>query len=275
MAFDGEERVYVSLHRDAHVDVWLLCWTPENDTGWHDHDVSSGAVAVVAGELVENNLTLAHGARETQVPAGRVFSFGPDHIHRLNGAVHGSISVHAYSPPLWRMGQYAVSDAGVLRRVSLSYADELRPIDDPEPSTASPRLRPMPVESFGPSSRGPVQKIVLGSPPGPVLEVLDLGATVHRLWLTGGDGVRRNVVLGHATAEEYLTSKDYVGAHRRPLRQPDPRCPVRARRADGAGRAQRGRQPAARWTGRLRQAGLGGARARSRHRDPAAGQSRR
>jgi galactose mutarotase-like enzyme len=70
----------------------------------------------------------------------------------------------------------------------------------------------MPVEPFGPSSRGLVQKILLGSPPGPVLEVLDLGATVHRLWLTGGDGVRRNVVLGHATAEEYLTSKDYVGA---------------------------------------------------------------
>jgi hypothetical protein len=134
VAFDGEERVYASLHRDAHVDVWLLCWTPENDTGWHDHDISSGAVAVVAGELVENNLTLVHGARETRVPAGRVFSFGPDHIHRLNGAVHGSISVHAYSPPLWRMGQYAVSDAGVLRRISLSYADELRPIDDPEPN---------------------------------------------------------------------------------------------------------------------------------------------
>ena len=70
-----------------------------------------------------------HGARETRVGAGRVFSFGPDHIHRLNGAVHGSVSVHAYSPPLWRMGQYAVNDAGVLRRVSLSYADELRPIE--------------------------------------------------------------------------------------------------------------------------------------------------
>ena len=128
VAFDGEDRVYALLHRDAHVDLWLLCWTPGNDTGWHDHDVSSGAVAVVSGELVESNLTLANGARETRVGAGRVFSFGPDHIHRLNGAVHGSISVHAYSPPLWRMGQYAVNDAGVLRRVSLSYADELRPM---------------------------------------------------------------------------------------------------------------------------------------------------
>ena len=40
-----------------------------------------------------------------------------------------SVTVHAYSPPLWRMGQYAVSESGVLRRVSVSYADELRPID--------------------------------------------------------------------------------------------------------------------------------------------------
>ena len=129
LAFDADNRVYVSLHRDSHVDVWLLCWTPENDTGWHDHDVSSGAVAVVAGELVENNLTLSEGALERSVAAGSSFSFGPDHIHRLNGAVQGSISIHAYSPPLWRMGQYAVGSDGRVRRQSVSYAEELRPID--------------------------------------------------------------------------------------------------------------------------------------------------
>ena len=129
VGFDDDERVYASLYRDAHVDVWLLCWTPVNDTGWHDHDISSGAVAVVAGELVENNLTVTAGDVETRIAAGQAFSFGPDHIHRLNGAERGSVSVHAYSPPLWRMGQYAVSDAGVLRRVSVSYADELRPLD--------------------------------------------------------------------------------------------------------------------------------------------------
>ncbi|MET0997869.1 MAG: aldose epimerase family protein [Marmoricola sp.] len=69
----------------------------------------------------------------------------------------------------------------------------------------------MRVVPFGESARGPVRKLVIGSEPGPVLEVLDLGATVHRLWVTGGDGVRRNVVLGHATAEEYLDSDDYLG----------------------------------------------------------------
>ena len=45
-----------------------------------------------------------------------------------------------------------------------------------------------------------VRRLVLGEAPGPVLHLLDLGATVHRLEVTGGDGVRRNVVLGHADA---------------------------------------------------------------------------
>jgi hypothetical protein len=40
------------------------------------------------------------------------------------------VSIHAYSPPLWRMGQYSVSRSGVLRRRAVSYADELRPIDE-------------------------------------------------------------------------------------------------------------------------------------------------
>ncbi|WP_193605187.1 aldose epimerase family protein [Nocardioides dongkuii] len=56
-----------------------------------------------------------------------------------------------------------------------------------------------------------VRCLTIGSAPGPVVEVLTLGATVHRLEVTGGDGVRRNVVLGHADAAERLASGDYVG----------------------------------------------------------------
>ena len=129
VAFSDSERHYVSLHRDTHVDIWVLCWTPANDTGWHDHDISSGAVAVTQGRLVEHNLAVDGGALETTIGAGAVYSFGPDHIHRLTGLDAGSVSIHAYSPPLWRMGQYSVT-GGMLRRRSVSYADELRPIDD-------------------------------------------------------------------------------------------------------------------------------------------------
>jgi len=130
IAFSDDKRHYVSLHRDTHVDVWLLCWTPQNDTGWHDHDISSGAVAVTRGALTEHNLAIGTSSVRTDVQAGSAFSFGPEHIHRLTGGEPGSVSVHAYSPPLWRMGQYTLSSSGVLRRRSVSYADELRPLDD-------------------------------------------------------------------------------------------------------------------------------------------------
>lgn len=124
----GTGRHYASLHRDAYVDLWLLCWRPEDDTGWHDHDLSSGAIHVVQGALRELNPRIGGEHLETVVPAGRSFSFGPDHIHRLTSAVRRSVSIHAYSPPLWRLGQYSIDDSGLMRRVSVSYADELRPI---------------------------------------------------------------------------------------------------------------------------------------------------
>ncbi|MET8143902.1 cysteine dioxygenase family protein [Sphaerisporangium sp. NPDC005288] len=125
----GEARHYASLHRDSFVDVWVICWRPEDDTGWHDHDVSSGAVRVVAGTLKESNPRIGGEPLETLVSEGEALSFGPEHIHRINGHAPATVSIHAYSPPLWRLGQYSISDDGVMRRASVSYADELRPAD--------------------------------------------------------------------------------------------------------------------------------------------------
>jgi galactose mutarotase-like enzyme len=56
-----------------------------------------------------------------------------------------------------------------------------------------------------------VHRLVLGSAPGAVLHLLTLGATVHRLEVTGGDGQRRNVVLGHPAPADYLASTYYIG----------------------------------------------------------------
>ncbi len=126
---DTEGRYFVSLYRDADIDVWLLCWSTRDDTGWHDHDTSAGAVLVTKGAVVENRPRLGGAPTNRTVPAGRGFAFGSDHIHRMTGAVDGSISIHAYSPPLWHMGQYSISRSGVMRRFAVSYADELRPLD--------------------------------------------------------------------------------------------------------------------------------------------------
>ena len=127
--YSDHRRVFVSLHRDEHVDVWLLCWTNTNDTGWHDHDISSVAYHVVAGVLCEQNPRMNGTPRRSLLGPGSSVAFGPEHIHRVSGVADRSVSIHAYSPPLWRLGRYAISDDGVMTRVSVSYADELRPVD--------------------------------------------------------------------------------------------------------------------------------------------------
>lgn len=47
-------------------------------------------------------------------------------------------------------------------------------------------------------------RIVLGAAPGPVVHLLDLGATVQRLEVTGAGGRRRNVVLGRRDVADHL-----------------------------------------------------------------------
>ena len=117
------------LLRDSHVGVWLICWMDDHDTGFHDHDLSGGAVAVVEGSVAEDRLALGGPPSTRVVEAGEAFHFSAADIHRVRhvGAVP-AVTIHAYSPPLWRMGAYEVLEGGELRRHSLSYAEELRPL---------------------------------------------------------------------------------------------------------------------------------------------------
>lgn len=129
VCYDAGRRHFASIHRDEYVDIWLICWSPGNDTGWHDHDVSSAAVRVMQGALTESNPRIGGVHVQTVVGEGSSICFGPDHIHRLADEGEQAISLHAYSPPLWRLGQYTIDDGGVMRRKSVNYADELRPLD--------------------------------------------------------------------------------------------------------------------------------------------------
>jgi hypothetical protein len=129
--FDTEHRHFAQLWRDDHVDVWVISWMNGHDTGFHDHDLSSGAIAIVTGELVEERLAVGGPPRRRCYRAGETFDFKASHVHRMHQAGGGpAVSIHAYSPPLWRMGAYAIEADGTLRRISISYAEELRPVDE-------------------------------------------------------------------------------------------------------------------------------------------------
>lgn len=54
--------------------------------------------------------------------------------------------------------------------------------------------------------------LVIGGAPGPELHLLAVGATVRRLVVTGGDGVRRDVALGLADGDAVRAGADYVGS---------------------------------------------------------------
>jgi hypothetical protein len=122
---DPGSRHYLRLHRDQHLDAWLICWCAEQETGLHDHDLSSGAVHVVDGELVEERLLFGAGLISSRYGPGQSFSFGPTRIHDVRHAGGPpATSLHLYSPPLWRMGMYEPDESGALCRRPASYLDE-------------------------------------------------------------------------------------------------------------------------------------------------------
>jgi hypothetical protein len=129
---DEVERYYNQLYRDPNIDVWLICWTGSQSTGYHDHDRSGGAVVVCEGILCEDFFVRdPDGWIREQTRAhepGGSFVFDSTYIHGVRhpgGEALAATSVHCYSPALWRMGHYEPDEHGVLRRVAVTYADEL------------------------------------------------------------------------------------------------------------------------------------------------------
>jgi predicted metal-dependent enzyme (double-stranded beta helix superfamily) len=127
---DRSQRVYEELLGDEHLTAWLICWMDDQDTGFHDHDVSAGAVAVVSGAVREERLSVAGAPARRTCVAGQSFHFAPADIHRVRHAgSEPAVTLHAYSPPLLRMGAYAIDEDGVLARYSTPCSEELRPLE--------------------------------------------------------------------------------------------------------------------------------------------------
>ena len=127
---DPNTRYFAQLYRDPHLDLWLICWLDAQDTGYHDHDLSAGAVYVCEGTLHEDFFVRGSDGwirEETNKHLeGSVFHFDSSYIHGVRHAGGPpATSLHAYSPALWRMGHYEPDDKGAVRRLPITYADEL------------------------------------------------------------------------------------------------------------------------------------------------------
>ena len=124
---DPQERTYALLHEDDDVSVWLLCWSEDQDTGFHDHDTSAAAITVVSGNVREDRMRLGGEPLSRLVRAGETVTVPPSAIHRVLHAGTGpAVTIHAYSPPLVRTGAYELGPGGELLRIPQDGHEELR-----------------------------------------------------------------------------------------------------------------------------------------------------
>jgi quercetin dioxygenase-like cupin family protein len=120
-------RVYEQIWDDELVNAWLICWSEDQDTGFHDHDESNAAIAVISGQVREDRLRLGSPPSSQVIRAGSSFTVPPEAIHRvLHSGRQPAVTIHAYSPPLVRSGAYRIGPHGELLREVISTEEELR-----------------------------------------------------------------------------------------------------------------------------------------------------
>ncbi len=124
---DDDARVYELIWEDEEVNAWIICWSEDQDTGFHDHDVSGAGIAVISGQVREERLRLGSPPQARSIEAGESFAVAPVAIHRVLHAGEGpAVTIHAYSPPLVRTGSYHLGPHGELERRLISIDEELR-----------------------------------------------------------------------------------------------------------------------------------------------------
>ncbi|CAJ1494850.1 cysteine dioxygenase family protein [[Mycobacterium] kokjensenii] len=120
-----DERWFARIHGDDRLDIWLISWVPGHATELHDHGESLGALTVLSGALDEFHWDGDRLARR-RLDAGDQAAFSRGWVHDVVWAPSSNsaaaepaaptLSVHAYSPPLFEMSYYDVAPDNTLRR---------------------------------------------------------------------------------------------------------------------------------------------------------------
>lgn len=123
----SDVRVYEQIWDDEEVNAWVICWSHDQDTGFHDHDESAAAIAVIDGQVREDRLRVDQPPRSRTIGAGSIFTVPATAIHRvLHTGDIPAVTIHAYSPRLVRTGAYRIGPGGELERELLAGEEELR-----------------------------------------------------------------------------------------------------------------------------------------------------
>ena len=107
------DRSYQLLLATELYDAWVIHWPAGTGLDAHDHGGSTGAFAVVSGELAETRHATDGTRTVRRVRAGESVAFDAAAIHAVsNDGSQGATSVHVYSPPLGAMSFYEAGTDG-------------------------------------------------------------------------------------------------------------------------------------------------------------------
>jgi hypothetical protein len=108
LRFDAQQRWWTQLALTSGLELWLLSWLPGQGTRPHDHGGASGSFTVLLGELAENYRYPGRPIGDNHFGTGAALGFGPHRAHQVhNPGTVAAASVHAYSPPLLPVREYA------------------------------------------------------------------------------------------------------------------------------------------------------------------------
>jgi hypothetical protein len=97
---EGSEtgRSYELIWADDHVNAWIIRWSDDADTGFHDHDGSAAGIVVLEGVVVEERLALGAPPLTRRFGPGESFHMPRSAIHRIRHAGGSSaLTVHSRS----------------------------------------------------------------------------------------------------------------------------------------------------------------------------------
>ena len=95
------DRSWQEVPAGDRLSSWVIHWGETADTGFHDHDLSAGAVHVVYGRVREERLRLGGPPECREYGPGETFTIAASEIHRvLHVGAGPALTVHAYSPRL-------------------------------------------------------------------------------------------------------------------------------------------------------------------------------
>ncbi len=121
LQFSPDHYVRNLMHAGPCYQALVICWQSGQRSPIHDHRGSSCAVKVICGVATEtafataaNGMIYANGSR--QLKAGDSCASQDADIHQMsNLQPEGDdlVTLHIYSPPLYRMNMYSLVDAKV------------------------------------------------------------------------------------------------------------------------------------------------------------------